>query len=270
MRQSLRQRSTILTHELLYRLNLAPDFDPKIEGKLTPDIAVEISGLRFIVDVLVTHSPSKTITRFGPRMYQGIDQGERAQKILNTITEKSAKYAKTGLPLVLFVFLGDYSIHTDDVERALFSLTLGEIEPNERFQESFAACKFGGVLLPDACGVPSHPNLSAVVACQWFDTLHRGNPGRRLHCVVLHHYSPHVLLPGTFSPFPEVLWHSEALRIGSLNALGNGTWLKELPPTGNSNLGGTLQMHPGESKIFPGNKKKREGPNTTEFAEHMP
>ena len=208
MRQSLRQRSTILTHELLYRLNLAPDFDPKIEGKLTPDIAVEISGLRFIVDVLVTHSPSKTITRFGPRMYQGIDQGERAQKILNTITEKSAKYAKTGLPLVLFVFLGDYSIHTDDVERALFSLTLGEIEPNERFQESFAACKFGGVLLPDACGVPSHPNLSAVVACQWFDTLHRGNPGRRLHCVVLHHYSPHVLLPpGTFSPFPEVLWH---------------------------------------------------------------
>ena len=75
--------------------------------------------------------------------------------------------------------------------------------------------------------MPSHPNLSAVVACQWFDTLHRGNPGRRLHCVVLHHYSPHVLLPpGTFSRFQRCSGTCEALRIGSLNALGNGTWLQ--------------------------------------------
>ena len=195
----------IVTNELLHRFKLTPDFDPTV-GKLTPDIAVDIADQRFILDVFVTHSPCRTVTYHGDGTGKAYDKGERAKKIGDTITAKATKYAKTNLPLVLFVYLGDHFILSEnDIEKALFGLTIGEIAPGERFQDTFAAREFGGVFLSNADdgSLPRHRNLSAVVACDWFDTLN----GKRLRCLVLHHYSPDVPLPsGVFGPFQEVIW----------------------------------------------------------------
>jgi len=210
----------IIAYELLRRLDLAPDFEPTLGSRETPDIGLEILRTSFIADVFVTHSPSSTVTDFGNGTGEAIDRGERAKKIRDRIDEKSTKYAKTGLPLILFVFLGDhYILNANHVERALFGQTIAEIEPGEPFQDTVAAKRFGGVFLPDECGLPGHPNLSAVVACDWFDTLNRQNPGRRLHCRIIHHWHPHVILPiGVFRPFPQVIWsRKEFVHIGEWN-----------------------------------------------------
>jgi hypothetical protein len=199
----------IVTNEILHRFNLTPDFCPTVNG-LTPDIAVEIANHKFIVDVFVTHSPRGTVTSHGDGTGSACDKGERARKIGDTINGKATKYARTSLPLMLFVHLGDRDIlSANDIQTALFGLTIGEITPGERFQDTVAARKFGGVFLSNADdgGPPRNANLSAVVVCDWFDTLNRSSPGKRLHCVVLHHYRPDVPLPsGVFNPFQEVSW----------------------------------------------------------------
>jgi hypothetical protein len=199
----------LVTNELLHRFALKPDFDPKI-NQLTPDIAVEIEGQRFIIDVFVTHSPQKTVKDHGDGTGEAVDDGDRARKIFRRIEEKAEKYARTQLPLLLFVYLGDHRIlSANDIQKALFGLTIGEISPGERFQDTVAARKFGGVFfsnVDDDGGWPRHRNLSAVVVCDWFDSLNKDH-GRRLGCSVLHHYNPAVPLPyGTFSPFQEISW----------------------------------------------------------------
>ncbi len=199
----------LVAHELLRRLGHAPEFNPVING-LTPDIYLEVLGQRFIVDVFVTHSPSKTVTNFGDGSGEAFDQGDRAQKISDSIRKKSLKYAKTGLPLLLFAFLGDrYILSAMHVERALFGITVNEISPEERFPEDISTEVYeGGVLLPDERGMPGHPNLSAVLVCDWFDTLNRKNRGKRLYCLVLHHWNPKIRLPvGAFRDFAQVTWN---------------------------------------------------------------
>lgn len=94
----------LITHELLYRLNLNPEFYPSISNK-TPDICFNISNQKFLVDVFVTHSPEKTVfERDG--FIESRDCGDRADKIADTLIDKTLKYSKTGFPLVLFVFFG--------------------------------------------------------------------------------------------------------------------------------------------------------------------
>ena len=197
----------IVTNELLHRFNLASEFDPTV-NKLTPDIAFYIANQKFISDVFVTHSPQRTVRCYRDGTGEADDNGDRARKIGDTLVEKAHKYANTKLPLVIFLYLGDHILSGRDVEKALFGLTIGEIEPGERFQDTCGARKFGGVFLSIADGgLPRYPNLSAVVVCDWFDTLNRSKPGKRLHCLVLHHYSPDVPLPpGALGPFPEVTW----------------------------------------------------------------
>lgn len=203
---------------------------------MTPDIAVDIANQRFVVDVFVTHSPSSTVMCHGDGTSEAHDKGERAKKIFDTITEKSNKYAKTQLPLVLFVYLGDCHILSEnDVEKALFGLTIGEIAPGERFQDSFSAREFGGVFSnPDDGGAPRHRNLSAVVVCDWFDTENSSNPGKRLRCLVLHHYRPDVPLPsGVFAPFQDVIWQRKSPTHWDPRIIGQDNVVASLPRTDN-------------------------------------
>ena len=169
----------LVAHELLRRLGFSPEFDPQIINA-TPDMSVEIFGDRFIADVFVTHNPRRTILEFGSDFLLTRDSGERAQKIAETIREKSTKYAKTNLPLILFVFLGDHSVSIRDVERALFGITIHDIElTGETLWGLREDERIDSVFLSEDIGRPRHSNISAVIACDWFDTLNRANPGKR-------------------------------------------------------------------------------------------
>lgn len=201
----------LVAHELLRRLNLKPQFGPSV-GRQTPDLAFEVKGRLFVADVFVTHSPSKTVKRFpnGTReIYDSSKPGEnRAKKIMDTIQEKAGKYANIVHPLVLFVFVGDQNVNDWNVEQALFGRTVDEAGPAEYFPDAGRSpIPIGGLLLPDDDGAMPYRNLSAVVVCNWFDTLNRDDRGKRLHCSVLHHWKPQVRLPAeAFRNFVQVLW----------------------------------------------------------------
>jgi hypothetical protein len=64
----------LVAHELLRRLQLRPVFEPKLQKK-TPDLLFEAAGVRFISDVVVTHSPLKTVRIFNRRPPHGRGQG---------------------------------------------------------------------------------------------------------------------------------------------------------------------------------------------------
>src|SRR5690349_3148782 len=103
-----------------------------------------------------------------------------------------------GLPLVLFVFLGDHiSLNTEDVERALFGMTAYETSLEPWFPTSVHRDRVpvGGLLLPQEDGSQPYTNVSAVVACDWFDTWNREDRGKRLYCVVFHHWAAEDTLP---------------------------------------------------------------------------
>ena len=111
--------------------------------------------------------------------------------------------------LLLVTFLGDTMLETADVEAALYGASIGDGNLEEEFPQRITTLQPpGGVLLPeDETVLPRYPNLSAVVACSCFDTSYRENPGKRLHCLVLHHWHPTVRArPGAFHPFPELVW----------------------------------------------------------------
>jgi hypothetical protein len=201
----------LVAYKLLHQLSFEPEYDPGIRGlekKLTPDIAVQIFGQQFIVDVFVRHTPRRTITRhtWG---YSRIDHGDAAKEFGERISEKCRKYEIVGLPLLLVAFLGDFMLKTASVEAALYGASIGDGNLDDQFPQRITALRPpGGVLLPESgTDSPRHPNLSAVVACSWFDTSNRENPGKRLHCLVLHHWHPTVRAhPGAFHPFPELAW----------------------------------------------------------------
>jgi hypothetical protein len=201
----------LVAYRLLQQLNFELEYDPRIAGQRTPDIAVQIVEQQFIVDVFVRHTPRRTITRH-THGYSVTDQGDAAKEFGERISEKCSKYEIVGLPLLLVVFLGDFMVETSAVEAALYGASIGDGNLEDQFPRRINALRPpGGVLLPDyGTDSPRHPNLSAVIACSWFDTSNRANPGKRLHCLVLHHWHPTVQVhPGAFHPFPELIW-SEA------------------------------------------------------------
>jgi hypothetical protein len=163
----------LVAHELLRRLGLSPEFEPSLD-RLTPDIAFEAGGKRFISDVYLTHSPSKTFRDFSDGTGEAWDisrPGEsRAHKIAAMLAEKAGKYKSLTMPLVVFVFLGDHRIlSASDVERALLGMTAYEASLEDRFPEGVARDRIpvGGLLLPDETGSHLYGNLSAVVSCDW-------------------------------------------------------------------------------------------------------
>lgn len=116
----------LLTFELLYRLRLQPEFQPSVSG-LTPDLRFVASGHQFIGDVYVIHSPlsswrvvplleqiaglpsrlAEIIGRIGGEAYESRDSGHRAQKIAGVVLKKETRYRRLGIPLVVFVVIGD-------------------------------------------------------------------------------------------------------------------------------------------------------------------
>lgn len=215
----------LVAHELLRRLRFEPDFGPKLSTSLTPDMMATVTNQRFIVDVFLTRNPSRTIRPFPcrlrghPEFEYTVDSGDRAKKIRDRIMEKHQKYSRTGKPMILVVFLGDHWMSMRDVQRALYGASLGDEWLHEPFPNAIikfrrdlvdaniAAPPPDGAMLPDDHGRPGCPKLSALLACDWFDTLNRSQPGKRLSCSVLHHWSPDVPIPaGAFGQFPEVAW----------------------------------------------------------------
>jgi hypothetical protein len=225
----------VVAHELLRRLHLDPEFWPKLDSGLTPDMIIRAAKQEFIVDVFLTRNPSRTNRpilrtvasvpkelRDLPMKYT-VDAGDRAKKIGERILEKYRKYARTGKPMVLVAFLGDYHMQMLDVECALYGASLQDGRLRDdfpkaimRFRNEFAAMNIGrapapGVLLPDESNRPGCPRLSAVLACYWFDSVDRNDPGRLMQCKVLHHWKPDVPIPsGAFGQFPEVAWTAKS------------------------------------------------------------
>lgn len=202
----------LVAHELLRRLKLVPQFEPGV-GRQTPDLSFRVEGRLFVADVFVTHSPSKTVKRFRDGTGEAYDSSEpgesRAKKIADTIQDKAGKYATIPQPLVLFAFLGDHNaLDCWDGEQALFGRTVDEAGPGEYFPDvGRSPVPIGGILLPDDGGIMPYRNLSAVVVCDWFDTLNRNDRGKRLYCSVLHHWDPCVPLPEeAFRCFAQVVW----------------------------------------------------------------
>lgn len=212
----------LVAHELLIRLGLSPIFNPNING-FTPDISVEIQSVKFIADVFVTHNPLKTMKS----EFLMIDAGEKAEKIANYTKEKAAKYKKLNLPLVIFVFLGDHRVDMVNIEQALFGITIHEIGlTRQTIHEIDESNRINSVFFSAQTLRPKYPNISAVVACDWFDSLNRSRPGKRLHCTVFHHWNPVTPLPiTTFAEFPQIIWTKEdsdnwrSETIGTANAI---------------------------------------------------
>jgi hypothetical protein len=194
-------------------LELSPEFEPSIAG-LTPDLSFELQGRRFLGDVYLTHSPLKTVRDFCDGTGEAWDTSKpdesRANKIANVLAKKAGTYKPLALPFVVFVFLGDHRIlGASDVERALFGMTAYEVNLEERFPNSVSRDRMpvGGLLLPDEDGNYRHHNLSAVISCDWFDTLNRQDRGKRLHCLVLHNWNGEALPVEAFRLFPQIIWN---------------------------------------------------------------
>src|SRR5206468_2565177 len=63
-----------------------------------------------------------------------------------------------------------------------------------------------GILCPPSGDTP-YLSLSAVVSCEWFDTLNRSGRGRRLRFIAYHHWRPKFPLPlDAFKPFCDLYW----------------------------------------------------------------
>jgi hypothetical protein len=202
----------LVAHELLRRLGLSPEFEPSLDG-LTPDLVFKAGGELFLADVYLTHSPSKTFEDFGDGTGAARDTSKpdesRAHKIADNLAEKAGKYKPLCRPLVSFVFLGDHrSLSESDVERSLFGMTAYEASLEGRFPESVSRDRVpvGGLLFPDETGGYPYSNLSAVISCDWFDTLNQQDRGKRLHCFVLHNWAGQQLPTDAFRFFPQIIW----------------------------------------------------------------
>ncbi|MBI4447181.1 MAG: hypothetical protein HY645_14900 [Acidobacteria bacterium] len=174
----------------------------------------------FIADVIVVHSPKKTVEDFpdgtGAAWDTSNPSESRSKKIADLIGTKASKYRSLPYPLVVFGFLGDRRIlSSTNFEQALFGRIPEEADPGGFFPGvGRAPILMGGLFLPDDNGAMPHQNLSAVIVLDWFDTLNRSDPGKRLHCVVLHHWDPRVQLPVTaFEPFPQITWERKGPHV---------------------------------------------------------
>ncbi len=127
---------------------------------------------------------------------------------------------------------------TGDIEQALFGSTVDEALSATMLLPAHSRHPLGGALVPRDGKTP-YRNLSAVVACDWFDTLDRANRGRRLHCLVLHHWAPLDPLPErTFAPFGQIVWHKTGAEAWRARHHGDARLIAKFPP------GDSLELHP--------------------------
>ncbi len=200
-----------ILHELLLfetcrQFGLQPRFEPWI-GTQNPDLLLRIDDREYIGDVFVTNRPQKTLLVESNRVQGFQDRGEAAKKIADKIAEKASAYRNTGLPLILFVVFSGHDVETRDLETALYGASVAEMMSTGGLAiDCHQDWHCHGTFCPPG-EEARHRNLSAVVGCDWFDTLAKGRPGRRLHGVVYHHWQPQSGLPlGSIGRFPEISW----------------------------------------------------------------
>lgn len=212
----------LVAFELLRRLGLQPEFHPTV-GNKTPDLRFFSGGTCFTGDVYTGRAPKRSI---GPWLEEDGPQGKiewresvdgperglnRSAKIEQALREKAVKYREIG-PLVLFVFYSRHEIEHSHVEQALFGLPLRDLDGSERYPHQLPRIpRLAGLLLPDEGTIePKHTGLSAVVGCDWFDTLDRSARGRRMHCRVFHHFEATSPLPhSAFGDVSQIIWQQD-------------------------------------------------------------
>src|SRR5947209_1785349 len=88
-------------------------------------------------------------------------------------------------------------------------MTAYEVSLEERFSQGVARDRVpvGELLLPDETGSHLYGNLSAVISCDWFDTLYKQDRGKRLHCFVYHNWNCQQLPVAAFDPFSQIVWN---------------------------------------------------------------
>ena len=188
----------LLAHELLSRLHLKPEWHPTIEGQ-TPDLKFRVNDQDFIADCIVLHSPKRTLKDYPDGTgyaFDGSRPGEsRSIKLYDIIEQKAHKYRRIGLPLIVFVFVGDLRIMSSQVlERTLYGRTTLEISEEETFPSAgYAPVVTGGLLLPSEDGKQRYTNLSAAVWCEWSGD-RSAPPAKQLLCAVYHHWAPDIPL----------------------------------------------------------------------------
>ena len=196
----------LLMFEVCTILRMNPTFEPKV-GNKCPDLSVCIEGKPFLADVVVAYRPTKTMH---PDRHGYHDSGQAAKKLADRVAEKASKYKGLDQSLIVFVMFGGYDIGFDDLETALYGSTVQEFSVDGVSSEKcHPDWHEHGILCPPS--EKPHPLLSATIGCQWFDSLNR--KGRRLHCVVYHHWQPRVPLSlGAFGPFCDLHWRKQDLR----------------------------------------------------------
>ncbi|MCG8401930.1 MAG: hypothetical protein MJA84_10055 [Firmicutes bacterium] len=207
----------LVAHQFFKQFEIQCDYEPKIDGK-TPDLTCQISGIEYVIDVFVTYSPSKTVKNVGPGLISSLDTDKpdesRSKKIADKIEEKVKNYTVLKRPILLFIGLGDNNILSiDSIEQALYGIHISEYLEKHHFPKDFHFEKRRGRCLLSPGLEPMHKELSAVIVCDWFDTLNSHDRGKRLNSVVLHHFDPlQPLPPQVFSPFQDVCWKKTGER----------------------------------------------------------
>ena len=120
------------------------------------------------------------------------------------------------------------------MKRALFGMTAVEVSLEENFSNSVSRDRVpvGGLLLPDEDGNYHHRNLSAVISCDWFDTLNRQDQGKRLHCLVLHNWTGEPLPEKAFGLFPQIIWNQSGQDAWEPEQTTNANRVAKFTPDG--------------------------------------
>lgn len=238
----------LVAHELLLRLGCQPQYEPEVEGRI-PDLKFYVGQQEFVADVAVVHTPDRPAgpkdrpSRRQDRTYRRIgnavemvDMGERAKQIADKIEEKAGKYSALKTPLVVFVFRGDhYMWGVPNVLEAVLGYPLAspKIERVAIPHLIHTLDYTPGLFWPDDFGVGRFPNLSAVVGCDWFDTLRIEDGGKRLYCLIIHHWAARVPLAMTaFREFSQVVWTQQGPDTWEWQFTVEGNIVARLPPTG--------------------------------------
>ena len=208
----------VFVYFYIKKIGWSVEYEPDVGGK-TPDLRFVVDGKKFVADVFVVNSPAKTVTTYEDNflgrkvtLTESIDTDDpscsRSEKIGRVISKKSRKYADTGIPLVLFSFIGDrYSFDLHTFEQAMYGVQIAEFEAEDSFPNGLVFDRRRGRALLSPENEPLHKNLSALVGVEIFDTLNKSDPGKRFQCRILHHFSPDVRFPlGALGSFSEVTW----------------------------------------------------------------
>lgn len=133
-------------------------------------------------------------------------------------------------------FLGDHNIL--DIE-SISEALLGVYRNHDTFKiEDFKEMIRGrknkiGLFLPNESGKAEYKNLSAVVACDWFDTLNKTDTGKRLYCLVYHHWDALFELPiQCFEKFCQMIWNKKSHEVWQTKYTTEINTVAKLPLSG--------------------------------------